>query len=638
MFYRASSKTASILFIIISFILQSIFPDLSAKELYISLDGNAIFPYASLEDAATSIQVAVDSAESGDVLLVDKGTYRLLDTVKIDKALTIRSIQGAALTTVIGSGQNRCFLMEENTVLTGFTITGGKVVGDADTNQAELNGGGVMCLDSTAEVRNCIFYQNTAHSGGAMYLGTAYDCTFNENVALVSGGALYKSNANDCIFNENTSPAGGAMDSGTARNCEFNKNSVSATTFNVNPKGGGLYFGDSIDCQFNGNRAYLGAGQYGGTALRCTFKNNSAVSGGGMYRGDAKECTFEGNSADFDITKDYVDLLTSMERGSGGGMNNGTASDCTFIKNEASFSGGGMFKGVARNCSFIQNSSKMHGGGTSTNSAYSCLFVENTAENAGGGMVNGTANNCTFVRNTAGKSGGGVAGNMLIIGSSTGFYSKEDAHVRNCIFYDNTILTPTSHLQINHYTFIFESARNVYNSKTVKNSCIPDQESEVLVRNGNIAKDPMFEDPDGDYRLRDKSPCRDTGDNESVTSETDLFKNKRILNNTVDMGALEFDISTYPPIILSHFIFELSGRKTQHFSFYYPIIDGPQYRIEYSYDLINWEVASDWVTYSREDIEDKNYIGFWGDDKTIPAREAMGQSRCFYRLRRELVE
>jgi hypothetical protein len=59
---------------------------------------------------------------------------------------------------------------------------------------------------------------------------------------------------------------------------------------------------------------------------------------------------------------------------------------------------------------------------------------------------------------------------------------------------------------------------------------------------GNITNAPLFVDANNwaDLRLLPDSPCIDAGNNDYVTSLTDLDGNPRIQNGIVDMGAYEF--------------------------------------------------------------------------------------------------
>jgi hypothetical protein len=59
---------------------------------------------------------------------------------------------------------------------------------------------------------------------------------------------------------------------------------------------------------------------------------------------------------------------------------------------------------------------------------------------------------------------------------------------------------------------------------------------------GNITNAPLFVDTNNwsNLRLQPNSPCIDAGNNDFVTSLTDLDGNPRILNGIADMGAYEF--------------------------------------------------------------------------------------------------
>lgn len=64
--------------------------------------------------------------------------------------------------------------------------------------------------------------------------------------------------------------------------------------------------------------------------------------------------------------------------------------------------------------------------------------------------------------------------------------------------------------------------------------------------NGNIDTDPLFLDPDNDdFHLTWNSPCRNTGDNATVTELFDFEGDPRIHDGTVDMGADEFHLHLY---------------------------------------------------------------------------------------------
>ena len=109
----------------------------------------------------TTIQSAINAAVDGDVIVVASGTY----SENIDflgKAITLRSSDGPAVTTINGSGTGsvvQCVSGEgPGTVLEGFTITGGNA----------NNGGGMLNLGTSPTVNNCIFESNNAADRGGV--------------------------------------------------------------------------------------------------------------------------------------------------------------------------------------------------------------------------------------------------------------------------------------------------------------------------------------------------------------------------------------------------------------------------------------------------------------------------------------
>ena len=109
----------------------------------------------------------------------------------LGKAITLRSSDGPAVTTIDGTGLNdsvvKCVSGEgPDTILDGFTITGG-------TGRvcliSRFCGGGMYNNRSSPTVTNCTFTRNTAGTyGGWMYnvnsSPTVTNCTFSQNTAL----------------------------------------------------------------------------------------------------------------------------------------------------------------------------------------------------------------------------------------------------------------------------------------------------------------------------------------------------------------------------------------------------------------------------------------------------------------------
>jgi parallel beta-helix repeat protein len=166
----------------------------------------------------------------------------------------------------------------DDAVIDGFTITDG----NADGDDQEGYGAGMLNLNASPTVANCTFENNRADAlieyfpggivglGGGMYnedaSPTVTNCRFSGNVASHDGGGIYSVNA-----------------SPTVTNCTFNGNKA-GTIYDDDDHcygdGGGLYSESSssivTNCIFWGNSACSGAGEIGGE-VRVTY---SDVEGG----------------------------------------------------------------------------------------------------------------------------------------------------------------------------------------------------------------------------------------------------------------------------------------------------------------------------------------------------------------------
>ena len=271
---------------------------------YVKLDNaTPLAPYTSWATAATNIQEALDAAsQPGALVLVSNGTYAtggrvvygaLTNRVAITNAVTVRSVNGPAMTIIQGAGPMgdsavRCAYVGINAVLEGFTLTNGATRSNGDYDR-ERRGGGVWC-ESSGVLSNCILAGNSAFDGGGACWGTLYHCMLTGNSARYGGGA---------------------------------------------------YDGTLYHCTLTGNSADYGGGggAFWGTLYHCTLSGNSAdYGGGGASWGTLYNCTLSGNSANF-----------------GGGASDSTLYNCTLIDNSAFYCGGGVFNGTLHNCIVYYN-------------------------------------------------------------------------------------------------------------------------------------------------------------------------------------------------------------------------------------------------------------------------------------------
>ena len=222
-----------------------------------------------------------------------------------------------------GDNRDNCYHVvtssgcDPNTVLEGFTITGG----NANGTDSDAYGGGLYNYQSSPTLTNCKFTSNRASYGGGMYNYTSSpivtDCTFTGNTASLYGGGINnlensRPTVTNCTFNVNVAVDGGGMynnySSPTVTNCTFSGNKAQNS-------GGGMYNLQSnpliTDCNFTYNSVTLPTWGGGGmcnwyksspSVNHCTFSGNSATYGGGMYNGNSSSpavtnCIFSGNTA-----------------------------------------------------------------------------------------------------------------------------------------------------------------------------------------------------------------------------------------------------------------------------------------------------------------------------------------------------
>ena len=288
------------------------------------------------------IQEAINSAASGDTVLVSPGLYFELDTLDLSstvgggvKALTIASEAGPAATTIDlssaaslqRSGISAVQGESAATVLDGFTIANGD-----RGSAANENGGALLISSSSPTIRNCWFENNHAYQGGAV-------------ITVGSSSPLFE----DCVFSNNTAEhqGGGA-----------------ATTGGGDPR--------FVRCTFDGNTANYG----GGFLARTTLTSSVLV----------EECVFLANAS----------LV-----GYGGGLakfDNGTISilRTRFLSNTATIDGGGALingPGTIENSTFNTNTAgaSIGGGLMITNGSTVSVRGSTFVNNSGGGLSEGTA-------------------------------------------------------------------------------------------------------------------------------------------------------------------------------------------------------------------------------------------------------
>ncbi len=172
--------------------------------IYVKPTGSPSFPYSTWDTAATNIQTAIDSAVGGVTIMVTNGTYFLPSALNFTKAVTLKSVNGWASTTLDGRSADRCVVVSSAAaVIDGFTITHGKKGGF----------GGAISLYQQGTVKNCVIRGNeaTAHYAGAAYLnsgGLLQNCLICCNTGQYAGAIYFNSTGgtiDGCTIVSNTS-------------------------------------------------------------------------------------------------------------------------------------------------------------------------------------------------------------------------------------------------------------------------------------------------------------------------------------------------------------------------------------------------------------------------------------------------
>lgn len=200
-----------------------------AATWYVSPSGSDAAAGTNWLTAKLTIQAAVDAAAASDTVLVTNGLYATggrtiaaagatTNRVVIDKAITVKSVNGPANTAIkgywdptdqatngIGPAAVRGVYLGTNAVLSGFTVTNGA------TRAGEYGGGGIHS-EYSGVVSNCVISGNsTDFGGGGVYGGTVRRSVISGNRSGdLGGGGLCNANADNCLILSNTSPSTGS--------------------------------------------------------------------------------------------------------------------------------------------------------------------------------------------------------------------------------------------------------------------------------------------------------------------------------------------------------------------------------------------------------------------------------------------
>ena len=530
-------------------VLLTTFSLVDAATWYVATNGNDGAAGTDWTTAKQTIQAAIDVSAANDTVLVSNGLYNtggltnypagssLSNRVVINKPITVRSVNGAAVTTIEGhwsplipngDWSARCVYLTNGAALVGFTLYRGSTRSSSENYMG--HGGGAWCQSTSAVISDCVFQYNVAARYGAgAYNGTLSNCTLIGNVSDAYGGGASGSTLNNCTLDRNSAENGGGAYDCILFDCTLTGNSA--------PDGGGGAAGSTpsnctlYNCLLTTNWSDHGGGADASTLNNCTLIGNLADNGGGACDSVLNNCSLAGNVASnygggtYYSTLDHCTLTGNAATNVGGGTCEGSLSNSTLVGNSAS-TGGGSYSGVLYQCTFISNSASF-GGGADRCHLHECMLFGNVAD-YGGGASRGILYNCLLTGNSAGVGGGvhqgilyhcSVVGNAAPFGGGTSYSTNY-----NSIVYSNTSSVP--------------SRANYFGGSFAYCCTDPDPGGE-----GNSTADPQFVDSAaGNYRLITGSPCIDSGNNAYVQGTHDLDGYSRIVHSLVDKGAYEFQL------------------------------------------------------------------------------------------------
>ncbi|MGA2323677.1 MAG: right-handed parallel beta-helix repeat-containing protein [Sedimentisphaerales bacterium] len=464
-----------------------------------------------------TIQSAINAATGGDTVVVSMGTYQENIDFK-GKSITVRSADPndpnvIASTIIDGSspadsnfGSTVLFKSGEdhNSVLTGFTITGGTGSWCAiswDLHQIYWNrcGGGVLCYNMSAPtITKNVFTGNIAGEGGGVYIyGDPVDPNAPANPPIhispvITGNTFYN---NSAIVNHGFTPPN------------------TTYTANEHGDGGAIVCFQGVDANITGNLIQNNhADSYGGgihlrqwsnsiVAQNEIIDNNSQL-GGGIHltytsRPTIKENFIAGNSASslggggiyvYYLSEPNIERNTITDNSSANG-----AAICVYYTSA----------GVIRDNLIYQN-----------RSGYAIRVVSSTPAIGGNTITNNEKGgiDCSPFANSE------IANNIIANnGTGWGIWVEPNA------------------LPVIKYNDIWN------NAKGTTGPAIPDQTG----INGNISVDPNFVNADAnDYHLDPNSPCINAGDPNYTPepNETDYYGAPRVMFQRIDIGAVELGI------------------------------------------------------------------------------------------------
>ena len=244
----------------------------------------------------TGVETQLHQREPGNKSILSGDIGRTGD--KGDNAYTVVSMISSAMSP---------------TTVDGFVIEHGFGRGYTEGFSKKNVGGGLFIMAaanglSSDRISNCVFRNNDAHNGGAVYVDSGrpsfVGCYFQSNTADFNGGAVFNQGTSsesspifrDCLFQDNASNSGAGM-------TNYGMNGISSPLVldcqfinNVSVMNGAAIFNmanDNGDCSpvvencfFEGNASILGD-DVSGMGVSRSIASEARLNGGGVLRPNA---------------------------------------------------------------------------------------------------------------------------------------------------------------------------------------------------------------------------------------------------------------------------------------------------------------------------------------------------------------
>ncbi|MEE9438112.1 MAG: choice-of-anchor Q domain-containing protein [Saprospiraceae bacterium] len=451
--------------------------------------------------AYTNLDNAIATAHACDIvseIWMAKGTY-LPATDKTGNASP-------------GEPRDKTFYISKELKIYGGFAGGETTLAQRDVLNNKTILSGDLNNDDVAGIPTAQLRSHSSRADNAfnvVHIDATADNTIISNSCEIDG--LYIQDGNGAngagIFNEaeKSFPSTGNESSPIIRNCHFQRNASASDGGAIYNRGIGANVLTVIDyCSFDKNSGRDGGaisnyaksdGDASVTITNCTFYNNESTSDGGAIRNVGEDFSIFSNTKCNPFIS-HCEFVQNVAVNIGGAISN------------ASLSGGEVMPIIDNSIFFLNSGIR---GGAMGGSGMSChMFVDN----------------CSFAKNS-GSAGGSVS-----------FNSAPSSTFNNSIFWDNT------------GGFPFQSSGG---TNAVINFCIYDDGNPngtvvfvgAATGSNNIDFDPLFIDATHvntfNLRLAENSPAINGGQPFFTSLGSDLAGNPRIAQDTVDMGAYEFD-------------------------------------------------------------------------------------------------